>query len=61
MKMLAEYLERALQFEQWAKETKDAKLKEQFLKQAAEYRELAQERAIEIGMPRPLNGSQSKH
>ena len=56
MKMLAEYLEHALQFERWAKETKDAKLKEQFLKQAAEYRELAEERAVVIGMDKPLAG-----
>ncbi len=61
MKMLAEYLEHALQFEQWAKETKDAKLKEQFLKQAAEYRELAEERAVVIGMDKPLAWAQSKH
>ena len=53
MKMLAEYLEHALQFERWANDTKDAKLKGQFLKQAAEYRELAEERAVVIGMAKP--------
>jgi hypothetical protein len=61
MKMLAEYLEHALQFERWADDTKDAKLKEQFLKQAADYRELAEERTVVIGIAKPLAGSQSKH
>jgi hypothetical protein len=32
--MIAEYIEHALQFERWANDAKDAKLKEQFLKQA---------------------------
>jgi hypothetical protein len=53
MKMIAKYLEHALQFERWAGETDDATLKQQFLKQAAEYRQLAEERAVEIGMPKP--------
>ena len=53
MKMLAEYLEHALQFERWASETDDATLKQQFLKQAAEYRQLADERAVAIGVPKP--------
>jgi hypothetical protein len=61
MKMIAEYIEHALQFERWANDTKDAKLKEQFLKQAAEYRELAEERAVVIGMDKVPRGSQSKH
>jgi hypothetical protein len=61
MKMTTEYLEHALQFERWAKETTDAKLKEEFLKQAGEYRELAEERAVVIGMDKPPVGPQSKH
>jgi hypothetical protein len=61
MKMIAEYLEHARHFERWADETKDAKLKEQFLKQAADYRELAEERAVVIGMAKVPRGSQSKH
>jgi hypothetical protein len=61
MKMITEYIEHALQFERWANDTKDAKLKEQFLKQAAEYRELAEERAVVIGMAKVPRGSQSKH
>jgi hypothetical protein len=51
--MIAEYLEYALQFERWAGETNDATLKQQFLEQAAEYRQLAGERAVEIGMRKP--------
>jgi hypothetical protein len=61
MKMIAQYLEHARQFERWANETKDAKLKEQFLEQAADYRELAEERAVVIGMAKPPARSQSRH
>jgi hypothetical protein len=42
-------------------ETKDAKLKEQFLKQAADYRELAEERAVVIGIAKTPRGSRSRH
>jgi hypothetical protein len=45
MKMIAEYLERALQFERMAAEEADALLKQQLLKQAADYRRLAEKRA----------------
>jgi hypothetical protein len=51
--MIAEYLEHALQFERWASQTDNATLKQQFLKQAAEYRRLAEERAAQIGMTKP--------
>jgi hypothetical protein len=57
MKTIATYLEHALQFERWASETDDAMLRRQFLKQAAEYRELAEKRAVEIGMTKPLDRS----
>jgi hypothetical protein len=50
MKMIAEYLEHARQFERWASQTDDATHVQQFLKQAAEYRQLAKERAAETGM-----------
>jgi hypothetical protein len=53
MKMIAEYLEHALQFERWASETDDSSVKQQFLEQAAEYRQLAEERAVGIGIPKP--------
>jgi hypothetical protein len=59
MKMLAEYLEHAIQFERMADETEDGALKEQFLKQAEEYRKLAEKRAIQIGFRKPPPQSQA--
>jgi hypothetical protein len=59
MKMLAEYLEHAIQFERMADETEDGALKEQFLKQAEEYRKLAEKRAIQIGFRKPPPQSQT--
>jgi hypothetical protein len=50
MKMLAEYLENAIKFEQMAAEERDAKLKEHFEKQAAAYRKLAEKRAEDYGL-----------
>jgi hypothetical protein len=47
--MLAEYLEHAQQFERMATQTRDAKLREQFLEQASSYRKLAEKRAAELG------------
>jgi hypothetical protein len=46
MKMVAEYLEKALNFEQLAVAEKDPKLKADFERQAAAYRKLAAERAL---------------
>jgi hypothetical protein len=48
MKMLAEYLEKIIQFETMAAEESDAKLKAQFEKQAVAYRKLATERALQL-------------
>ena len=45
MKMIAEYLEHALQFEQMAAEATDPAFKASLQKQAATYRKLASERA----------------
>jgi len=53
VKMIAEYLEHALQFEKMAADETDAALKEQLLKQAAAYRKLAAERAARLGLPAP--------
>ena len=53
MKMIAEYLEHALQFEKMAKDEADAALRESLLKQAQAYRKLAIERAERLGLPRP--------
>ena len=46
MKMVAEYLEKALNFEQLAAAEKDPKLKAELLEQAKAYRKLAAERAL---------------
>jgi hypothetical protein len=48
--MLAEYLDRALQFERMAGYTEDPKLKQQFLQQCEAYRKLARKRAAELGV-----------
>jgi hypothetical protein len=53
MKMLAEYLEHAIKFEQMAAQERDAKLKEHFETQAAAYRKLAEKRAQERGIKIP--------
>lgn len=53
MKMVTEYLERALEFEQLAASEKNEAFKEQLLKQAASYRRLATKRAKEYGLPMP--------
>jgi hypothetical protein len=45
MKMLAEYLENAVKFEQMAAHEVDTKLKADFERQAAAYRKLAEKRA----------------
>jgi hypothetical protein len=53
MKMLAEYLDMALKFEQMAAHEKDPKFKADFEKQAAAYRKLAEKRAREYGLKMP--------
>ena len=45
MKMLAEYLEKAIAFERMAADEKDAELKANLEKQAVAYRKLAVQRA----------------
>ena len=57
VKMIAEYLEHALQFEKMAKDETDAALKEQLLKQAEAYRKLAEERARRLDLPAPPRSS----
>jgi hypothetical protein len=56
MKMVAEYLEKALHFEQMAEAEKNIDLKAQLLEQAKAYRKLAAKRALES----PLTPLQSK-
>ena len=51
MKMLTEYLDRALEFERLAASEQDETFKAQLLKQAASYRRLAAKRAEQYGLP----------
>jgi hypothetical protein len=53
MKMVAEYLEHALNFERMAAAENDPQLKANFETQAAAYRKLATARAKELGMEAP--------
>jgi hypothetical protein len=53
MKLVAEYLLDAIKFEQMAEDAKDEALKAAFMKQAADYRNLALKRAKALGMPLP--------
>ena len=54
MKIIAEYLKRALQFERMAAD-ENSELEAQLEKQAAAYRKLAGERANKLGLPSPTN------
>ena len=53
MKMLAEYFDMAMKFEQMAAAERDPTLKASFEKQAAAYRKLAEKRAKEYGLEMP--------
>jgi hypothetical protein len=53
MKMLNEYLERAVSLERLAADEQDSTFKHQLLKQAEAYRKLASKRAQQYGLPAP--------
>jgi hypothetical protein len=53
VKMIAEYLEHALNFERMAAEASDPALKASLINQALAYRKLAEQRAARMGLPRP--------
>jgi hypothetical protein len=53
MKMLTEYLERALEFEKLAASEHNEAFKAQLLNQAAAYRKMAEKRAEQYGLPKP--------
>ena len=55
MKMVAEYLEKALHFEQMAAQEKNPSLKADLEAQASAYRALAKERARREGLPNRRN------
>jgi len=54
MKLATEYPVDAARIDWMAAEASDAALKEQIVKQAAEYRRLVRKRAVELGFPDPL-------
>jgi len=54
MKMIAEYLEHALQFERLADHEQNPKIKEDFEKQAKAYRKIAAERTNKLGLQPPV-------
>jgi hypothetical protein len=53
MKLLTEYLDRALNLERLAADEQDSKFKAELLNQAAAYRKMAAKRAKEYGLPPP--------
>ncbi|MBC9876370.1 hypothetical protein G8O24_03300 [Bradyrhizobium sp. INPA01-394B] len=53
MKLLVEYLERAVQLERLAASEADAAFKQQLQTQAQAYRKLAAKRAKDYGLPAP--------
>jgi hypothetical protein len=53
MKMIADFLEHARQFERLAQAEEKEQLKGELLKQAEEYRKLASKRAAKLGLPHP--------
>jgi hypothetical protein len=53
MKMVPEYLDRAITFERLAAAEKDAKAKAELLAQVEAYRKLATERAKRFGLNKP--------
>ena len=53
MKLISEYLEKAMDFERMASETPDPAFRAGLEKQAAAYRKLASERARKLGLSPP--------
>jgi hypothetical protein len=56
MKLIAEYLDHAMKFEQMAEEEPDPQLRARFEVQARAYRRLADERARGLGLAPSLRG-----
>jgi hypothetical protein len=61
MKLLTEYLERAVNLERLAAGEQDSTFKTQLLNQAAAYRKLAAKRAMEYGLPPPSPPEEPPH
>jgi hypothetical protein len=53
VKLIAEYLDRAMQFERMAGDAHDPKLRGQLLQQCEAYRKLATRRAKQLGVSPP--------
>jgi hypothetical protein len=53
MKLLTEYLERAVNLERLAASEQDSKFKTELLNQAGAYRKMAAKRAQQCGLPPP--------
>lgn len=53
MKIVAEYLDKAIHFEQMAAQEKNAQLKAELLAEAKAYRKFAAERAVRENLPSP--------
>jgi hypothetical protein len=53
MKLLTEYLDRAITLERLAASEQDSQFKTELLKQAASYRKIAAKRAKQYGLPPP--------
>jgi|UPI000480029D hypothetical protein len=53
MKMLTEYLDRAVEFERLAASEENEAFRSVLLRQAAAYRHLAEKRAEQYGLPKP--------
>jgi hypothetical protein len=60
MKMIAEYLEHALDFERMAAEEKNPEVKAVFEKQAATYRKLIADRTKQFGLDDPRYSNSPK-
>lgn len=59
MRMIAEYLEHAIRFEQMAEQATDPQFKDSLLQQAAAYRKLAEQRAKKLNIALPKQPAQS--
>jgi hypothetical protein len=60
MKMIAEYLEHAVHFEQMAADTVDEELKETLLAQASAYHKMAAERTKRLNVKLPPRSQNTK-
>ena len=60
MKLVTEYLENVVQFERMAAEADDPDLRAKLMQQSEAYRNLAEKRAEQMGVPLPPRQPKSK-